>query len=816
MGLSLGMYDVMTAGLEAPHARPNTASDEIGQAILKRSALPPAAPQIVASNDRFARLLGSSAAEVLGRTLDEYASRLAQPDDCAVLVEALAGAETAIVVLNLAHGPVALHIQPVGGARASYILVTEDAGPTDDQIGRVIDNLLASVFIVDLTPEGQFQYAMLNRRHEELTGLTLEEVIGRSPEEVLPPDDAASVLAHYRTCVKRRLPTTFQEVLHLPTGRRHWETRLVPIIGGASGSRVTRLFGSSIDISERVEAEQALRDSEQRFRSIFEHAGVGIGYAAVDGRIIDVNRTLESMLGYGRHEVIGQSFKQFVQEDEVSLVSGRFLELLSGRRATFQTERQFQRRDGTELWARTTASLVRDPLGRPKYIIGLFEDVTEARRARERIHYLASFDQVTGLPNLSLFGERVAAALERQEAENPVAALLAISFDRLDPIRFAHSRVAAEHLMRRLVDRLRRALGPGDVVGRIGDDLFAVLLPNLADHEEALATVKSIIATFSTPIEADGQDFLLPPVIGVSLSPANAGSPDELIRMAGAALQRARDQGTTRFELYSPDMESHAARQLSLESRLRRAIDADQFELFYQPKIEVETLALAGFEALVRWRGDDGSLISPGEFIPAAEDTGLIIPLGELVLRAACEQMSAWRRDGLVDVPVSVNLSGRQVSDPQLSRKALAILHESGLPASHLKLELTETALFRSTPGIRDALLELHGAGVRFLLDDFGTGYSSLSYLKRFPIEAIKIDKSFVQSMVEDPDAASIVNAIINMAHALKMRVIAEGVETHEQLIFLRAYRCDRMQGFLFAPPTAVADIPALVHRLST
>ena len=191
-------------------------------------------------------------------------------------------------------------------------------------------------------------------------------MIGKGPEQVLPPDDAASVLAHYRTCVKRRLPTTFQEVLHLPTGRRHWETRLVPIIGGASGSRVTRLFGSSIDISERVEAEQALRDSEQRFRSIFEHAGVGIGYAAVDGRIIDVNRTLESMLGYCREEVIGQSFKQFVHEDEISQVTGRFQELLSGRKATFQTERRFQRRDGTELWARTTASLVRDPAWPPQ------------------------------------------------------------------------------------------------------------------------------------------------------------------------------------------------------------------------------------------------------------------------------------------------------------------------------------------------------------------------------------------------------------------------------------------------------------------
>ena len=226
---------------------------------------------------------------------------------------------------------------------------------------------------------------------------------------------------------------------------------------------------------------------------------------------------------------------------------------------------------------------------------------------------------------------------------------------------------------------LRRALGPSDVVGRIGDDLFAVLLPkSLADHEEALATVKSIIATFSTPIEADGQG--LPAAAGDRRQPGalRRRQSDELVRMAGAAGTGTRS-GQLRFELYTPDMETHAARQLSLESRLRRAIDADQFELVYQPKIEVETLKLAGFEALVRWRGEDGALISPGEFIPTAEETGLIIPLGELVLRAACEQMAAWRREGLVDLPVSVNLSGRQVSDPQLSRKALAILAHSGL-----------------------------------------------------------------------------------------------------------------------------------------
>lgn len=251
----------------------------------------------------------------------------------------------------------------------------------------------------------------------------------------------------------------------------------------------------------------------------------------------------------------------------------------------------------------------------------------------------------------------------------------------------------------------------------------------------------------------------------------------------------------------------HAGAGMDLERRLRRAIEQDEFELAYQPKVTVAGLDLAGFEALVRWRDPEHGLVPPGRFIPIAEETGLIEPLGELVIEKACRRFAAWRRDRLLDVPVAVNLSARQLADPGLARKILAVLGRTGLPAERLKLELTESALFRSTDSVREPFLLLHAAGVGFMLDDFGTGYSSLSYLKRFPIEAIKIDRSFIHAMVQDPDAASIVQAVVSMAHALKMSVVAEGVETQEQLIFLRAYRCDRLQGYLIAPPLGEAEV---------
>jgi PAS domain S-box-containing protein/diguanylate cyclase (GGDEF)-like protein len=815
--VGIAMHDGMMFETETPLASRRPAIDEAGQAILERSGSFLGTPRIIAANARFARLFCRRPEDIIGSTLSESAGPMIDPAQRLHLNQVLESRAPVSVTLQLPSGDAVLNIRPLMDANgiSSHIVVTEEVEPNDRQISRIIDHLLTAVFVVDVLPDGRFRYVMLNRRYQDLTGLKAADLIGHGPDEFLSPDDAATVLAHYRTCVRRCQPTTFQEVLSLPTGRRHWETRLVPLTGGGGNTDVIRIFGSSIDISERVTAEQALRDSEQRFRSIFEHAGVGIGYAAINGQIIDVNRTLEQMLGYGRDELIGSLFRHFVHPEELAQMNGRFQELLNGRRALYQAERRFLRKDGSIMWARTTTSLVRDPLGRPKYLVGLFEDVTEAHQARERIDFLASFDQVTGLPNLSLFEERVAAAVDRPGPDRQVAAMLAIGFDRIDSIRFTLCRQAADELMRGLVDRLRRALGPTDIIGRIGDALFAVLLPGLSEAEEAIAAVKGIIATFSTPLEADSQDFLVMPTIGVSLFPTDGETPDVLIRTAGAALQRARDQGCTRFELYEPDMETSAVRQLSMESRLRRAIDRDQFELVYQPKIEVESQSLVGFEALVRWRDDSGTLINPGEFIPVAEDTGLIVPLGELVLRRACEQMAEWRASGVVDVPVSVNLSGRQVSDPLLGRKILATLERCGLPATSLKLELTETALFRSSAALRDTLLELHAAGVRFLLDDFGTGYSSLSYLKRFPIEAIKIDKSFVQSMVQDQDAASIVNAIIHMAHALKMQVVAEGVETREQLLFLRAYRCDRMQGFLFSRPIPAEAIPALMAQMA-
>jgi EAL domain-containing protein (putative c-di-GMP-specific phosphodiesterase class I) len=324
----------------------------------------------------------------------------------------------------------------------------------------------------------------------------------------------------------------------------------------------------------------------------------------------------------------------------------------------------------------------------------------------------------------------------------------------------------------------------------------------------------AVAEAFALPLPTGARELALAPTQGAALFPRDGQDAAELVRAAGAAPERARERPTGRWALFEPAMAGVTVARLTLEGRIKRAIDRGEFELHYQPQADADTGAIQGFEALVRWRDTvSGRYVPPMEFIPVAEESGLILPLGELVLEEACRRFAAWRAEGVLDLPVSVNLSGRQLADPGFCRKALDALTRTGLPADRLKIELTETVLFGSSDGHRDTLMQLHDAGIRLLLDDFGTGYSSLSYLKRFPIEAIKVDRSFVQAMVREKDSALIVQSTIAMAHALGMKVVAEGVETQEELTYLRAYRCDQVQGYLIAKPLPPGEVEALVRR---
>jgi PAS domain S-box-containing protein len=557
--------------------------------------------------------------------------------------------------------------------------------------------------------------------------------------------------------------------------------------------------------------DDAGRGADARaLRAAFGRAGIGIGLVDAELRLAETNPALEALLDAGAP---GRALPDLLAPEERAAARRDLGDLLDGGPGPWTAETRTSPAAGEPRILRLSVSPVPGP--GPRSLVLLAEDVTETRRVERRARWLASYDAATGLPNRDLFERRADAAIERAGIDRTVTekgdaghadedrlALLAVSFERMPALMLGLDAPATDRLALQVVDRLRAAAGPAAVLGRLGDGAFGALLPGVSDPAGAEAAMAALAEAFAQPIAANGRELALVPTLGAALCPRDGTDAGALVRAAGAALERARERPTGRRALYEPAMAGATVARLSLEGRLRRAIDRAEFELHYQPQADADTLAVTGFEALVRWRDPGtGRYVPPAEFIPLAEESGLILPLGELVLEEACRRLAGWRAAGVVDAPVSVNLSGRQLGDPQLCRKVLDALARTGLPADRLKIELTETVLFGSSEGHRDALMQLREAGIRLLLDDFGTGYSSLSYLKRFPIEAIKIDRSFVQAMVREPESALIVQSTIAMAHALGMQTVAEGVETRDELIFLRAYRCDQIQGYLFAKP---------------
>jgi PAS domain S-box-containing protein len=791
---------------------PQEVSVRLPESCLPEVILAPEGPAgsravLLAANQAFADLAGVPLASLLGRPADEVMDAAGAE----ALARALRGGTGRVRVLGRLFQAAVLPTGRPGEALAHLRAEAdgEAAGPAD-----LLAGLPMPAFLVEPDGQDRFRFVTANHRPGPFAdGVAI--LAGKRLDEVLPPDQAAGLEGHLRDALERQAPIIFRAPGEPGPAGLHWETRLTPL-GSAAGT-TSRVLGLSFDATDRILAEQALKESEQRLRAIFESAAFGIAFAAADGRLLDINRTLAQMLGGERESFLGRPLDALFQPDEGE--EDALGELLAGRRPLWHGERRLTGADGQPgAWAHVGASLVCGGDRGPCHAVLILEDVTEARRAAEQIRYLASYDHATGLPNLPLFGEKLDSILRqaaggRQEGERRGPAVMAIGFERLAGIQIGLEHDQPGRLARLVADRLRRRLGPADLLGRLGDGLFAVALGDGGDRSAVLAAAGRIVAGFVGPLSAEPADLVMMPAIGISRHPTDGRTAAALIRAAGVALQRARMDGSPGIEFYEPHMANAAAARLGLEGRLRLAIERDEFHLLYQPKMNADTLEITGFEALIRWHDPEHGIVSPDHFIPVAEETGLILPLGDLVLEKACRCFAQWRKEGVLDVPVSVNLSARQLADPDFGRRVLRMLADTGLPAERLKLELTESALFGSTEAVRDVLTRLHGAGVGFLLDDFGTGYSSLAYLKRFPIEAIKIDRSFIQPMVEDRDSASIVHAIINMAHALNMEVVAEGVETKEQLIFLRAYRCDRLQGYLMSPPLSACEVVAAMNR---
>jgi diguanylate cyclase (GGDEF)-like protein/PAS domain S-box-containing protein len=551
--------------------------------------------------------------------------------------------------------------------------------------------------------------------------------------------------------------------------------------------------------------EQALRESEAQFRQLSEnlpqalwivdiathrHVYVSPAYERIYGRSIDSLKADPS------------SWKEAIHPDDRGRVD---VALASAKGGAYDAEFRIVHPDGTVHWLHERSVPVADPRGRIHRLAGITEDITRQREMEQRLLHLAHYDGLTGLPNRTLFCDRVAHALAQAGRNGWTVAVLLVDLDRFMRVNDTFGHEIGNRLLREVGQLLLTCLRTADSASRLTGDEFALLLPDLAHPQDAALVAGKVLAALSRPLMVDGHEIFVSASIGIALHPGDGKQPDTLIRNANAAMSRAKALGRNKWQFYTMELNADSGRRLQMENALRHALDRGEFMLHYQPRINLISGQPVGVEALLRWQHPERGLVVPGEFIPLLEDSGLIVPVGEWVLGAACRQMRDWLDAGIALEQMAVNLSGRQFQQPNLVTMVRASLSDARLDPRHLELEITESFLMENADEAAATLRALRSTGIRLSVDDFGTGYSSLSYLKRFPVNALKIDRAFVKEINSDPADASIARAIISLAHGLRLKVIAEGVETEGQAVFLCENYCDEIQGYLCAPPLDAA-----------
>ncbi|OWW19308.1 putative bifunctional diguanylate cyclase/phosphodiesterase [Noviherbaspirillum denitrificans] len=560
--------------------------------------------------------------------------------------------------------------------------------------------------------------------------------------------------------------------------------------------------GSAHDITQRREAERALQEAERRYRSIFENAVEGIFQSTPDKGYLAVNPALARMYGYDSPQQMIDTLRDIEHQLYVDPERrAEFLCLMAEHGQVLNFESQVRRRDGNVIWISENARAVRAPDGGIQFYEGTVVDITERKVYEARIRHQATHDALTGLPNRILLADRLQQAIHQAERDGGIAAVAFIDLDHFKFINDSLGHQVGDELLKVVAARLKSCMRASDTVARQGGDEFVIVLSNQKSLESVTDTIRRIIAVVAEPAQASGLDLHVTCSVGISVFPSDGHDAETLLRHADSAMYKAKELGRNNFVYFAAEMNAHATQRLDMLNSLRHAVANNEFVLQFQPKIHLATGKVVGAEALIRWRHPLRGMVPPGSFIPLAEESGLIIEIGEWVLRTACAQNMAWQRAGFPAIPISVNLSPRQLVRGDIVALVAEVLHESGLAPHCLELEITETVVMRDVDKSLVILKKLKELGVKISIDDFGTGYSSLNYLKRFPVDTLKIDRSFVSDIADDQDDAAIVKAVISLAHILNLRVVAEGVEAEEQRRFLLENGCDEVQGYYFGRP---------------
>jgi diguanylate cyclase (GGDEF)-like protein/PAS domain S-box-containing protein len=562
----------------------------------------------------------------------------------------------------------------------------------------------------------------------------------------------------------------------------------------------------------REHAERALRATEEKLSSILDSID-NVVWSANNGGFIYLNSIAERIYGRPLDEFYRNKelWLEVIHPDDRSRARKAHARLKTAD--SFTIEYRIVRPDGDMRWIEERARAIRDDYGQLLRFDGIAIDISERKAYEARIEYLADHDALTSLANRNLLGDRITQAMAHARRNGLMLALLFLDLDRFKGVNDSFGHELGDALLLDVSNRLRLVVREGDTVARQGGDEFIILLTDIQRPQDVTAAAFKIFDAFSAPFLIRGHELFVTTSIGATLFPDDGDDMQALLRNADTAMYRAKEKNGNAFQFYSREMSVRALERAELESALRRALERKEFELFYQPKVDTDSGRIIGAEALIRWHHPDFGLVSPTRFIPMAEEIGLIVPIGDWVLHTACAQNKAWQDAGLETICVSVNLSARQFREDGLVESVAEALNVMGLAPKHLELELTESIVMNSAELFITKLRALEDLGVQLSIDDFGTGYSSLSYLKRFPLHHLKIDQSFVRDIATDADDAAITSTVISLGHSLNLKVIAEGVETEEQVAFLRDHHCDEMQGYYFSKPLPAIEFASLLRQ---
>jgi diguanylate cyclase (GGDEF)-like protein/PAS domain S-box-containing protein len=735
----------------------------------------------------MARLTIRQALAVLrGRGLDLPVIAVSRQEGEEMAVEAMReGAHDYILKQNLARLVPAVERELRDSAGRAAHQRAEDALR---RLVKAVETVDIGITVTDL--DGRIIYT--NPAEARMHGYTLDELVGRSAN-LLAPRPLRRELTPHRL---KELKGWRREAVNVRKDGTTFPVQLVSdAVTDASGLPIG-IVTCCVDISERKKAEDALRASEARYRTLFERNLAGVYRATMQGVVLDCNDALVRMLGWSHHHDL-RSRK----------VADFYYRAADLKRVTTDLRRQgslasyevrLRRRDGSAVWVLASASLLLDQ-GGTQIVEGTVIDVTDRKQAIQKLEFQAHHDALTGLPNRVLIEENLALALRRAEQTGSSVALLYLDLDRLKAINDTLGHDAGDALLRGLADRLTRCLRREDTVARVGGDEFVVLLPAVRTEEEAGKVAEKILEHVARRFHVAGHEVYVTCSVGIALYPQDGSDAELLQKRADDALYRAKQLGRNAYRFASRESQELAAKRSELERDLRRALERRELLLHYQPQVALADGSLSGVEALLRWRRRQG-MVMPADFVPLAEDLGIIVPIGEWVMLEACRQARTWQVESMPTLAMAINLSVRQFAHPNLYKVIEWALTDSGLAPKSLVLEITESVAMQNLEWTTAMLRRIKDLGIRIFIDDFGTGHSSLSYLKHLPIDGIKIDRSFVTGLGRDARDATIVEAIVSMAHSLGLQVVAEGVEAAEQLALLRDLGCDLAQGHAISP----------------